>query len=61
MVDAVGHQVGPLAALTFESPDPAVDGIDLYVRGGIYTDHVTRAEQLTVLGGVSVHYALGAL
>ena len=31
------------------------------VRGGIYTDHVTRAEQLTVLGVVSVHYALGAL
>lgn len=57
----VGHQVGPLVALTFERPADVIDGIDLYVRGGVYTDHVTRAEQPTVLGGVTVHYDLGAL
>ncbi|MFK7986966.1 MAG: hypothetical protein AB8I08_13155 [Sandaracinaceae bacterium] len=52
----VGHQVGPMAALSFEAPDALVSGIDVFVRGGMYSDHVTRAGQPTVLGGVNVHY-----
>lgn len=56
----LGHQLGPIAALHFDSPAPLVTGLDVYVRGGFYTDHVTRAGQPTVLGGVAVHYGEGS-
>lgn len=57
----LGHQVGPIAALTFEEIDPALSSLTIFVRGGYYTDHVTRGDELTVLGGVSVDYDLGAI
>lgn len=56
----VGHQVGPLAAITFERVTPEVTGLSIFLRGGYYTHHVTRADQLTVLGGLSIDYDLGA-
>ena len=57
----VGHQVGPLAALSFERPGDPVESLDVFVRGGLYTDHVIRREEATILGGVSVRYDLGAI
>lgn len=55
----VGNQVGPIAVLSVREPADAVRGIDLYVRGGWYTHHGPRQDELTVLGGVSVSYDLG--
>ncbi|MCA9607429.1 MAG: hypothetical protein KC619_17605 [Myxococcales bacterium] len=55
----VGHQVGPLAALSFERVSPEVSEISVFVRGGYYTHHVIRCDQLTVLAGLSIDYDLG--
>lgn len=57
----VGHQVGPLATLTFVAPSTEVSSLTIFVRGGYYTHHVLRAEELTILGGVTLAYDLGAL
>lgn len=57
----VGHQVGPIVAVTFERVDAHVPSISAFVRGGYYTHHGTRQDELTVLGGLSVDYDLGAL
>jgi hypothetical protein len=57
----VGHQVGLLAMLTFQRPLPEISELGFFLRGGYYTHHVTRAEELTVLGGVSVSYDIGAI
>jgi len=59
--DYVGHQVGPIVAVTFERVDTHVPSISAFVRGGYYTHHGARRDELTVLGGLSVHYDLGAL
>ena len=57
----VGHQVGPMVAVSFERVTPEVRTIDLFVRGGYYTHHVTRSDELTILGGVSIDYDLGGV
>jgi hypothetical protein len=55
----VGHQVGPLATLTFRQPAPEIPSLTIFVRGGYHTHHVIRADELTILGGVAVSYDLG--
>lgn len=57
----LGHQVGPLVMLTLDRPAPEVPSLSVFVRGGYYTHHVIRADELTVLGGVAVDYDLGAI
>lgn len=57
----VGHQVGPIVAVSFERVDPHVPSISAFVRGGYYTHHGARRDELTILGGLSVDYDLGAL
>lgn len=57
----VGHQLGPLAAVTFRNVTREVSSLSIFVRGGYYTHHVTRADELTVLGGLSIDYDLGAV
>jgi len=59
--DYVGHQVGPIVAVTFERVDTHVPSISAFVRAGYYTHHGTRQDELTVLGGLSVDYDFGAL
>ncbi len=56
----VGHQVGPIAMLAIDRPAPEVPEVTPFLRGGYYTDHVLRREELTVLGGLGVTYDLGA-
>lgn len=57
----VGHQLGPLAMLEWQNTAPGIASLALFVRGGFYTHHVTRAEEATILGGVAVDYDLGDL
>lgn len=57
----VGHQLGPVVMVEWQHVAPAVGALSLFVRGGGYTHHVTRAEQATVLGGVAIDYELGGL
>lgn len=57
----VGHQVGPMVAVSFERVTREVGTIDLFVRGGYYTHHVTRGDELTILGGISIDYDLGGV
>lgn len=57
----VGHQVGPIVMLAFERPADAVTSLGLFVRGGWYTHHVVRRDEVTTLGGVQVTYDLGRL
>jgi len=57
----VGHQVGPIVALTFNDVTDEVYSITPFLRGGYYTHHLTRADELTVLGGISIGYDLGAV
>jgi len=57
----LGHQVGPLVMLTLDRPAPEVPSLSFFVRGGYYTHHVVRADELTILGGVVVDYDLGAI
>lgn len=57
----LSHQVGPIAVLTIDRPTPEVVEVTPFLRGGYYTDHVVRAEEFTILGGVSLTYDLGAL
>lgn len=57
----LGHQVGPVLMLSFERPSDEVTRVELFVRGGWYTDHVVREAELTTLGVVSVTYDLGRL
>ena len=45
--------------LTFERPSEEVTRVEIFVRGGWYTDHVLRQDELTTLGVVSVTYDLG--
>lgn len=56
----LGHQAGPLVMLTLDRPAAEVPSLSIFVRGGYYTHHVVRADELTVLGGVSVDYDLGS-
>ncbi|MBX3269585.1 MAG: hypothetical protein KF729_04960 [Sandaracinaceae bacterium] len=57
----VGHQLGPIAMLSWERIDPALSGLTIFVRGGGYTHHVFRAGEATILGGVALDYDLGGL
>lgn len=57
----VGHQVGPLAMLALERVAAEVPSVGVFVRGGYYTHHVLRADEVTILGGVDVTYDLGAI
>lgn len=57
----VGHQVGPIVMLEWQHTAPGIAGLAVFVRGGGYTHHVTRAEEATVLGGVAIDYDLGGL
>ncbi len=57
----VGNQVGAIAAVTFEDVDPRMPGLSVYVRGAYYTHHVSRQDELTVLGGLSIDYDLGGI
>ena len=57
----VGNQVGPIAALTFENVDTHVTGLSVFVRGGYYTHHVSRQDELTVLGGLALDFDFGAI
>lgn len=57
----VGHQVGPMAILSWTRPDPEVSALNVFVRGGGYTHHGPRQDEATILGGVSVAYDLGRI
>lgn len=57
----VGHQVGPIAMVEWQRPAPSIGALTVFVRGGGYTHHLIRAEEATILGGVSVDYTLGGL
>lgn len=57
----VGHQLGPLAMIEWQRIDPTLPALAIFVRGGAYTHHVTRAEEATVLAGLSIDYDLGGL
>lgn len=57
----LGHQVGPLVMLTLDRPASEVPSLSIFVRGGYYTHHVIRRDELTILGGVAIDYDLGAL
>ena len=57
----IAHQLGPILALTFERVSSEVRSITPFIRGAYYTHHLVRAEELTVLGGVSIDYDLGRL
>lgn len=57
----VGNQVGPIVALTFERVDTHMPGLSVFVRGGYYTHHVSRQDELTVLGGLSIDFDFGAI
>jgi len=57
----VGHQLGPMVAVTFSDVSEEVESITPFVRGGYYTHHQTRAEELTVLGGISISYDFGGV
>ena len=48
-------------ALGFDRVSNEVGSITPFVRGGYYTHHVTRLDELTALAGVSIDYDLGAL
>ncbi|MGE0785139.1 MAG: hypothetical protein AB7S26_05575 [Sandaracinaceae bacterium] len=56
----VGHQLGPIVALDLRGIDPAIDSLGVFVRGGYYTDHVTRADSFTILGGISIDWDMEA-
>jgi hypothetical protein len=57
----VGHQVGPIAMIEWQRVDPVLPSLAIFVRGGGYTHHVTRAEEATVLAGLAIDYDLGGL
>lgn len=57
----LGHQVGGIVMVGWDHLAPSVSSLTLFVRGGGYTHHVTRAEQATILGGVAIDYDLGGL
>ena len=57
----IGHQLGPMAMLVIDHPSAEVTEVTPFIRGGYYTDHLLRAGELTILGGVSVSYDLGAI
>ena len=57
----VGHQLGPIAMVSWERIDPALSGLTIFVRGGGYTHHVFRAGEATILGGLALDYDLGGL
>jgi hypothetical protein len=57
----VGHQLGPIAILSIEHASSDVVEVAPFLRAGYYTDHVIRAGELTILGGVEVSYDLGAI
>lgn len=57
----VGHQVGPIVMLEWQHTAPGIAGLAVFLRGGGYTHHVSRAEEATVLGGVAIDYDLGGL
>lgn len=57
----VAHQVGPLFAISFRHPADGVSEITPFIRGGYYTHHGIRADELTVLGGISIDYDLGGV
>jgi hypothetical protein len=57
----VGHQLGPIAMAQWDRPDPAIDGLGIFVRLGIYTHHAFRAVELATMAGLDVDWDLGAL
>jgi hypothetical protein len=57
----VGHQLGPIAMVEWQRPAPSIGTLTVFVRGGGYTHHLIRAQEATILGGVSVDYTLGGL
>ena len=56
----LAHQVGPLVMLEWARPTSEIESLGVFVRGGFYTHHVTRAEEATILGGLCLTYDLGA-
>lgn len=57
----VGHQVGPIAMLSFGRVDTLVSGIGIFARLGIYTHHRFRRGQAATMLGVSVDWDMGGL
>jgi hypothetical protein len=57
----LGHQFGPLVMLAIDRPLGEVSSVSPFVRAGYYTDHATRRDEFTILGGVSVDYDLGGM
>ena len=53
----VGHQLGPIVGLELARPADDIANIEIFVRGGYYTHHIVRADELTILAGVAVNYA----
>lgn len=56
-----GLQLGPMAMLGWAGVAPGLAGLTVFVRGGVYPEHVVRAGELTILGGVALDYHLGVL
>jgi hypothetical protein len=57
----VGHQMGPIAMLSFGRLDPAVYGLGIFVRLGVYTHHRFRAGEAGTMLGLSVDWDAGGL
>lgn len=57
----LGHQAGALVMLEWAHVAPGVDSLGIFVRGGGYTHHVSRADEATILGGVALSYDLGGV
>lgn len=59
--DYVGHQVGPLAMISWGRIDPHVYGLGFFIRFGVYTHHRFRTGQAAGMIGMSVDWDLGGL
>lgn len=57
----VGHQLGPMATISWEHPVDGVGELTIFLRGGGYTHHATREGEATILGGVALDYELGSI
>ncbi len=53
--ERLAHQVGPVAMLLFDAPDPHVSAVLPFIRGGVYTDG-PRSGGFTMLLGLMVDY-----
>ncbi len=57
----VGHQLGPIAMMSFGRVDPHVYGLGFFLRMGIYTSHRFRTGTPSAMLGVNVDWDLGGL